>query len=141
MTDSPDKDNPAVAKPWSEKVWLVAAGVIVALSVYLVQQTAGGIVSGDKTSAVLATQVQALREDIKDQNSDQKDTKRILQEIVAKQYTREEARADREAAERRFLSLEGRIGDLGRRIEIVEANQRFMQQFVIDKPGPGRRAQ
>lgn len=138
MTDASDKDFKEGAKPWSEKLWLVAAGVIVALSVYLIQQTAGGIVSGDKTSAILAIQVQALREDIKDQNVDQKETKRILQEIVSKQYTREEARADREAAERRFLSLEGRIGDLGRRLEVVEANQRFMQQFVIDKT-PTRR--
>lgn len=139
MTDTPDKDISNTAKPWSEKLWLVAAGIIVALSVYLVQQTAGGIVSSDKTSAVLATQLQSLREDIKDQNTEQKDVKKMLQDILSKQYTREEARADREAAERRFQSLEGRISDLGRRLETVETAQRFMQQFVVGRDSVPRR--
>lgn len=87
-------------------------GVIVAVSIAF----GGRVVTGGETSAVLTTQVASLLDENKEQ-------RKILQDITAKLgnvYTREEARADREASERRFQSMEGRISDLARRLDALE---------------------
>lgn len=93
------------------------------------------VVTGDKTAAVLSIQVSEIKED-------SKESRKLLQDLILKTaslYTRGEAQVDREAAERRFQSMEGRIGDLGRRIEALETNYRLMQQMILDRSTSPRR--
>lgn len=130
---------------WSDKMpALLGAGLvgfIFTIVAGTIMATGGRIVTGGETSAVLTSQVIEIKELNRDQSATMKEQNRILQDILLQQsklYTREEARADREAAERRFQSMEGRIGDLGRRLEAVESGQRS-NQFIIDKFISGRR--
>lgn len=93
-----------------------------------------------KTSVVLVAKVERIEK----QNDTQESLLRDMIKTQAAAYTRDEARADREAADRRFISLEGRIGELSRgqsetwrRIEALET--RYMQQSLIDRGQPPRR--
>ena len=96
--------------------------------------------TGSETAAVLTTQVETIL-------TRTNELSKISQDMLAKQYTREDARADREIFNRQLANLDMRIADIGkqvgdtsRRMDLVEANQR-MQQVVIDKfiaAGPRR---
>jgi hypothetical protein len=122
-------DRPAASKTWRDLVVpsMVAGGI--GLGVTLALTVGGRLVSGGETSAVLTSQVAALLDDNKTQN-------KLLQDLLVKTgdlYTRREAQADREAAERRFQSMEARLGDLGRRLETLETGYRFIQQMWVDR--------
>jgi hypothetical protein len=143
--------DPKSAKDSNGKGWradkapaLLAAGLVACVFSIVggtILATGGRIVTGGETSAVLTSQIAEIKELNRDQNVGLKEQNKLLQEILLKQaqlYTREEARADREAAERRFQSLESRIGDMGRRLESVESGQRT-NQLIIDKFLSGRK--
>ncbi len=111
--------------------WLpVIAGGLVSVMAATAISFGSRVVTGGETSAVLTAQVSEMRED-------GKESKRLLQDLLIKAgslYTRAEAQTDREAAERRFQSMEGRIDTLGRRIETLENNYRMMQQLIVTPP-------
>ncbi len=107
--------------------WLpVIAGGLVSVMAATAISFGSRVVTGGETSAVLTNQVAEIKED-------SKESKKLLQDLLIKAgslYTRAEAQVDREAAERRFQSMEGRIDNLGRRIETLEGNYRMMQQLI-----------
>lgn len=106
---------------WTSKFTLLLTGALITfmLSVVatVIYATGGRIVAGGETSAVLTAQVSQIVDQNRVQDS-------LLRQILGQQYTRDEARADREAVERRFQSMELRLSELGRRIEAVEMIQR-----------------
>lgn len=125
-----DARDDRASRSGREKWWVILAGGLVALLVAGGTNFGQRVMSGSETSAVMTSQITQIVKQNDDQN-------RLLQDLNTKTsglYTREEARADREALERRFASIEGRIGDLGRRLETVEATMRMMQQLGFDKP-------
>lgn len=130
------EEDRASSRVWRGQIGLLVLGGLITLVVSVAISTGGRVISGGETSAELRVQVGQLikqNDDLKKGNDDQNKLLMELSRQAGNLYTRDEARADREAMERRFQSMEGRIGDLSRRLEIVEANQRFMQQFVTDR--------
>lgn len=118
-------DRDTRPKSWRDYTVPAIASGIVALIVAGSMAFGSRVVSGGETSAVLTTQVASLLDENKEQ-------RKLLQEITVKLgnvYTREEARADREASERRFQSMESRISDLSRRLDALETRS------VLDRAG------
>lgn len=120
-------------KTWYGQIPLISATAIISAIAAIGMNFGGKIVSSGETSAVLTAQMQILVDSRKDDN-------RLLQDLTLKAselYTRREAQTDRDAAERRFTSMEGRINEIGKRLETVESNQRFMENLVT-RSGQGR---
>ncbi len=119
-------------KSYRDKILMLLAGGIVTLLVAAAVNFGGRVMTGSETSAVLTNQVETLLTRTNEIN-------KISQDMLAKQYTRDDARADREIFNRQLANLEARIADIGkqvgetnRRMDLVEANLR-MQQIVVDK--------
>ena len=127
-------------KSYRDKILMLLAGGIVTILVAAAVNFGGRVMTGSETAAVLTTQVETIL-------TRTNELSKISQDMLAKQYTREDARADREIFNRQLANLDMRIADIGkqvgdtsRRMDLVEANQR-MQQVVIDKfiaAGPRR---
>lgn len=114
---------------------LLIAGGIVSIVVAVLISFGGRVVNGGETTAILTAQVNLLLEGDKEQ-------RRMLQDLTVKMgdlYTRREAQADREAAERRFQSIENTQRDFGHRLEALETGLRYFQQTLIDKSNSARR--
>lgn len=123
-------DRDTREKSWKDYFIPALAGGIVMLLATLAINFGSAVYSGDnRSSAVLTERIAGIAEDLKEQ-------KKLSQDILMKTsdlYTRREAQADREAAERRFQSLEGRLADVTRRLETMETAQRFLQNSLIER--------
>lgn len=123
-------DRDTRVKSWKDYLIPALAGGIVMLLATIAINFGSTVYSGEnRSAAVLTERIAGIAEDVKEQ-------KRLTQDILMKAsdlYTRREAQADREAAERRFQSMEGRLADVTRRLETMETAQRFMQNSLIER--------
>lgn len=138
-SDDHSKDD-RDARPWSNQIpayitIAVIGGLVTAGFAFGAQ-----MLNTDKTTSVVVAKVERIEK----QNDTQESLLRDIIKAQAAAYTREEARADRDAAERRFQNLDARISELSRgqsetwrRIEALET--RYMQQSLIDRQAPPRR--
>lgn len=116
-------------KSWRDQLPTIVATAIAGGVIAATVTWGGQLVKTGTTADVLVSKVERIEK----QNDTQEQLLRDVLKAQAAAYTREEARADREAAERRFQSLEGRIGDLGRRIEMIE------RSYLYSSPDKGGR--
>jgi hypothetical protein len=136
MTDTADERKPisGETRDWRNQVPVLLAGAVISGIIAMTLAFGGRIVQTTSTADVLVAKVERVEK----QNDTQEVLLREMLKTQATAYTREEARADREAAERRFQRLEGSIGDIARRVEALETGQRLMQQLVLEKGNPVR---
>lgn len=100
----------------ANQILLLFAAAIISGVMTIAINAGGKFVAGGENSAVLTDRVQQILDVTKDHT-------RALQQILitnSSLYTRDEARADREATERRFQSMDTRFAELTRRLETLE---------------------